>query len=582
MQAPASALPTAQGLSAVQALKPGPAFSALSRPLMRSLPNSQPPSRLSTPTLPASLIGGLQPTLPANSALQATAVAGLPGLLPQGATAVAVQPGVQQPQAPIGSATPATAAAGAVSVQQPLATLASGPQPDTALVPSGEAMRGANEAEAFGLSEPPGEDMAQVSLTTDGLETHKGQAPAVSDAVGAAQDGVAQLEGKFDEPAVSAPAPQLANGELKVPAMGRSEVPDKLPSTSAEAPAAGKLGVADKLPAASSEAPSASILQGVPDTANAPVAADNHDKASEEPVRSKAATAAAVHAPAELIKPDDALIGDLAPSQGASIVPEDLATALPGSSKGGDMGLTVIGRATANAASAPTVATSATLSEDILMADGFLAIDPPSPPKPGLGASHSLTGNAAQSSAEKSEANTPAGEEVLPAHDSAPLAIVDMPQPAAASVAAAASAEPLPSSSTLQLQAQPLQLSQSPITQPVPQNVQPLQPTAVSLGQSSAMGPSITAQPALQPLQPLQPFTVPGRPSSAGRGSHLAGLGRGRALQKGPSLLGLLRGIAPQTTGNPVPGTPLPALGTPHSQVGTVLTPHRPTPLQAR
>ncbi len=578
MQAPASGLPTAQGLSAGQALKPGPASGALSRPLMRSLPNSQPPSRLSTPTLPASLIGGLQPTLTADSAQQVAAVA--------------VQSGLQQPQAPIGSATAVTGVAGAVSIQQPPARLAAGTQPDAAVgqqpsashvsasqpdtapvpdqgnaIPSGEVPGGVKQAEALGPSEPSGEGVTKG--TTDGLEPHEVQASAMSDAVGSAQD---------DAPAVFAPVSQLANGDLKVPVGAWS---DKLPAPSAEVPAAESLDRADKLPAASAESPSASILQGVPEIVNAPVAADDHDKDSEKPVRSIEAAAAAVNEPAEMIKPADALPGDLAPSHGASIVPVDVASALPDSSsvsQGGDMGLTVIGRATANAASAAAVATSVALSEDILMADGFLAIDPPSPPKPGLEASHALTENAAQATAEKTEADIQAGEDMLPAHDGAPLATIDTLAPAAASVAAAAPgflpAEPLPSSSALQLQAQPLQLSQSPITQPVLQNVQPLQPTPASLGPSSAAHTSITAQPALQPLQPLQPFTVPGRPSSAGGGLLQAGMGRGSALQKGPSLLGLLRGIAPQTTANPVPGTPLLAMGTPRPQVGTGLTSH--------
>ncbi|KAK9868990.1 hypothetical protein WJX84_004562 [Apatococcus fuscideae] len=63
------------------------------------------------------------------------------------------------------------------------------------------------------------------------------------------------------------------------------------------------------------------------------------------------------------------------------------------------------------------------------------------------------------------------------------------------------------------------------------------------------------SQPVSQPLQPPKPL---GRPKSAGAESAKVGmLGKGKAQDKAPSLMGLLRGIAPPKSSSPAPGTPL-------------------------
>ena len=729
MQAPPSAVHAADALFAGQSSKPIGAPSVLSRPLIRSLPGTQPASRLSTPSLPSPLIGGLQPQpqLSSSLVLPARTWAILPGLQPPTATFVAGLAGSQQPPAThVTEAAPAavaamanaSAVANSSAFQQPPVMLATEAAPDAV----------AAAANASALQQPPATADTMVppdTVTAVADAPGAQQPPAASDPFPESQAascadppaaadaaGVAELM-PTEEPVIEA----AQNGKLDVTeapkpdAGGDADMQDVAegttgsldsPKVEPDAPAASvstsqledgvntgaavkRSDVANQSLDAPDRYPSADHVLGA-SLAEIGSTAQEHNEAPETAgpsMEAEAAPAAAAGETAEAARSAEVAGEGTPPSQATSAEPADAVNAMPTSpdeAPSADMGLAVIGRAAPSTAPAAAASASvdAALPEDILMADGFLAIDPPSPTKPSVEAGPEKDGKPLPARAEVETEMTgisdegkvktspsadsrmsaamegtdaganpvashhnedasqmpstnalPASHDVEgdaepPAVDSSTMQAADsVAEPIGTAAAAPAStvAEPLSAAETLQTSAMPSvapsALMQAPLTasatiaasepmlppvaslpsssslqpgglppQALPQaNVQPMsQPvlpsqqaimpalSSIAAGANAAEA-GARSQASVLPLQPLQPFTVGERPSSAGRGQALQGaMGRGGGLQKAPSLLALLRGIAsPQTDSS---GTPMASLPAPWPQVSR--EPHSP------
>ena len=553
LQAPSQAPP-----SAGQVPKQGTSLSAFSRPLLPRNPSSNPQSRLGTPSLPAALLGGLQPQVPITSGppVLATAVAHPLGLGPQGVPALNAHMNVTSAVAGSDSQQPLTgpspiAGMGSFLAAEDLQAVPVQHGTDAATAVEGASSSKEQETDAktsqaapeSTVGPAPSEAVAQASA---GSPVDQAATLAPASGAPAASDAHEKGGSEAEHPPSAAASPVLllpdANGlHNDMAGSPRHDQPhengagngqDPAPATvsgtkdSAESPAENG---GDAFPAhgeTSDKGPAEAQLEAAADCRSQPKV--EALEAASQP-NGTADGAASMHEQGLLADegPKVALGDDSPVLPPAESVMEPAESVLPavasatqamgpqGVDPVADAGLTVIGKAAGIPQPAASEAAVAGALPEILMADGFLAIGPPSPPKALLAAArHSAESLAGVADPDKADAGAvdvaapdqpSASADGISAMDgvvSAPLegCLADAPT---ASAAAIGQAVPTTTGSS-----SPTAAAAAPASQPTA----PSAPDTGSLAASAepaAMGSSsptaAAAVPASQPAAPSAP-----------------------------------------------------------------------------